>query len=317
MSVALRYIRDMDKRTGLKIEEWLGNARWWQETQAPLVDAWYTTNNTAYPSEAIATLKRILNRADELRQLFVSERVNRTHRINDLDIIVLVEDTELNLRSMEVYSKFIRSARDEHPGQVEPPYELVLGENVSLESVARDLVGDSEWKETWVRIGINNNLRETDYGEGFTPLLVLPRRGNASFTSSIIGSLKEPIAIFGRDITYDFLIDDDGDLVALNEGETLVQSFHILSTLRIGANPNYPELGFRLVTSNLYSDWIQLGRGLASNFFTDDAFEEVKIVNLHQEDDAIRLTLLITTSDGAEHTNDIFVNKSRKPFDNA
>ena len=298
MSQAIRYIRDLDRRTRLGVEDWLSAAKTWQEVHADQIHVWYTNADAAYPSESFTLLDLIIKAADRLLRALVSPRAARDNRINDLDIIFLIDQTRLGLVAITKYGKFIRSSRSDQLKQVEQPADYVLSSNMSLESVARLVVGDEDsWRETWIELAITNDLTEEEYGEDVNPVLTLPRRGATGVYTSVVSQVVNPQDIFGRDVSVDFLF-EDGDLKVLSEVETLAQSAQILSSWRLGDNPNYPSLGYNLSYTNMYSDWLILLRGLAANFETDDAFTGIQLMSFDQESDAIQLVLSITTASG-------------------
>lgn len=217
---------------------------------------------------------------------------------DDWDLFEFLEDVDRKLNTIFNSSKYLRSAINTGNFSPNPLVDVTLSANKTLESLASDLSSDDPQND-WSNIFLNNQLTEESYtSDGGNLLKVTFEGANPLFLTSTIDNIDSSEKVYGLDI-QDKLEFADNNLKVLSYSETLNQSSKILSELKRGDNPEFPEQGVdvkSIVGSTFASvTFPSIFRQLYQSFATDDSFRSFSIIDVQSSGDYFSIFYQITT----------------------
>jgi hypothetical protein len=206
-------------------------------------------------------------------------------------MLELIEGLKIDVDTVLNLPKWLRSTIEK--ARFKPLSEnITLKQNQTLEGLTRD-IGDSNWRENWFNLAINNNLQEEDYtSEGGNLLSVTLVTGQVLQLDSVVDTINED-TILGKDLDKKLSFEDN-DLKVLNSKDTFYQSVLIASSLRKGQNSSLPELGLPRevfgINKNILN-YPSIIRRITESMKTDDTIKTINIEDISLEQDGVKITL--------------------------
>lgn len=257
-----------------------------------------------YSGESTIPDGEAFRKLDDLRRDFTASiailALNKEsfNLFEDWELFGELEDINEKLNTIYNSSKFLRSALVTGNYNPTPLVEITLGNQQTLEKLASDLNADDPQND-WATIFLNNQLTEEDYTpDGGAILQVSFQGADPLILTSVVDNINTAEKTFGKDVQsrIDFVNDD---LKTLTYKETLIQSARILSTLKRGGNPEFPDQGIdpALAVGNTLGSvsFPAIFRQIYQNFATDDSFKSFAITDVALDGDALRLDYQVRT----------------------
>lgn len=209
-----------------------------------------------------------------------------------------IDDMYRALRTVDNASKWLRSAITKNNFNPDVEMSHTLRMLQTLEQMAENVVGSSNPQQGWVRIALRNDLREEDYtADGGVDLVFSRENGVTVQLQSVIDNIQGE-NIYGADILRKITFEDD-DLKVLDYKDTLVQAVEILSTLKQGDNPSFPDHGVQsALTVGGNRGGISfpiLIRQYYETFQRDDTLKSFAIRELDIDQDALFIEFEVTS----------------------
>lgn len=217
---------------------------------------------------------------------------------DDWELFVELEEIETSLFTIKNSSKYLRSAIATGNFSPNVLVETTLSYNQTLERLAEDLNSDDP-KNDWTQIFLQNQLTEEDYTPDGGVLLKVSFQGSDPlFLNSVIDNIDTSEKTFGKDIDSKITFVSD-DIKVLTYKETLLQSINILSTLKRGDNPEFPDNGIdtSIAVGTTYGalSLPSLFRQIYENFASDDSFKSFAVTDAILQGDTIQISFQVKT----------------------
>lgn len=246
----------------------------------------YYQDSQANPDvESFYYLDRLLQEATKIDNLIKSNK-NSFSRVDDWELLDFLEDIRSNLETIKQSPKWTRSSKSQQIWRgnvIQTPYTMNDGE--TLESVSEKVYGSFDSQNDWMRIGIENNLLESDYGANTSNTILVNKKVLSSpnfFARSIVDNLVNE-KLYGLDFDRKIQFVDN-DLKILTYRDTVVQAVQILIQLIRGDIPEFPNMGVDSsvtvggsVGAILFSSII---RQLEDTFDTDDSVRNFQVTSI-------------------------------------
>lgn len=277
--------------TGFDLQGYFQRAIDFVDDDYPNIFGYYSGRLDELDSGAIERLNSLLADYKTLSSLYATF-ADKLSNYKWWDLLEQIENVQSSMLTVQNLSKWLRSARLNGSYQSNALVDVTLPQNETLESLNRNVFGVEDWNDEWVDTAINSNLIEEDYtsegGVGLKAKLVTSGQLQInSIVDNLIGD-----SILGLDIQKKLTIEDN-DLVVLDYRETFKQAVEILSSLKKGDNPTFPDQGInpRFVAGaniNLVNYPI-IFRQMTSVFATDDSIKSFTLVDIRRDSDAVYL----------------------------
>lgn len=243
---------------------------------------------------------------DALNQLITQTRLlsgvvegNRTRLLNGKywELIETLSEIETTIETIDNSSKWLRSAISK--GNFNPQVEItrVLRQFQTLENLSSEL-GSTNRDQDWVRLALRNDLSEESYTtKGGNMLTVDGKNRKYIQLRSVVDNITGK-KVYGIDVNRKLSFTND-DLSALSYDDTVKQTVGILSGMRKGMNPEFPEDGIQAsLTSGANRNSIPypiIIRQIYSTFEKDDSLRSIKVTNIDNEQDWLEVGLEVET----------------------
>lgn len=249
------------------------------------------------PNESSFTkLKNLLeegSRIDELTDL-------HRDRLNNgafWELVEVISDIQSSLWTIDNASKWLRSAISKNNFNPNTELQHVLNQLQTLESIAEE-VGSSDRDNDWVTIALRNDLAEDQYTTKGGNLLLAGYKNKASIKlDSVVDNITGE-NVYGIDLDQKIQFIDN-DLLALSYRDTIFQSVSILSTLKQGQTPEFPEDGIQsdlIVGSNRSAiSYPILMKQYYNTFRRDDTLKSLTITKIEAQVDQLTVEFNIRT----------------------
>lgn len=211
-----------------------------------------------------------------------------------------IEEIDSKLLTLASVNRWARSSATTTSYAPTIQIDYVLLQSQTLESISKNVLGDDNPNDDWVKIALDNNLEEEDYSpEGGVPLKL--QVDNLINLGIVVNSVVDVISgksIYGRDLTkYISFVSDD--LTSLEYDDTIKQAVEINLNLKKGDNPNFPTLGVQRaaiigVNRNTLNFPI-ITRQLIETFNSDDTLKDFQVVNLKIDQDNLFIEIKVST----------------------
>ena len=211
-----------------------------------------------------------------------------------------IEEIDSKLLTLASVNRWARSSATSTSYAPTIQIDYVLLQSQTLESISKNVLGDDNPNDDWVKIALDNNLEEEDYSpEGGVPLKL--QVDNLINLGIVVNSVVDVISgesIYGRDLTrYISFVSDD--LTSLEYDDTIKQAVEINLNLKKGDNPNFPQLGVQRaaiigVNRNTLNFPI-ITRQLIETFNSDDTLKDFQVVNLKIDQDNLFIEIKVST----------------------
>lgn len=260
-----------------------------QSDYLKIVD-YYSGNNSQLDSSALANLTQLQEEIDTLLEIFKSSG-SAFNNFKWWDLLEQIEINETKLLSISNISKWLRSTVSVANFSSGPEAQISFRQGQTLESINRQELGSEDWDNNWQDIAYKNNLREEDYttdgGE------IIKANYNSTTKGFVINSIvdnPQGDKVLGIDINRNLSFIDN-DLDTLSAQLTFLQNIDILSKLRVGDNPEFPQDGLEkslIIGSNINSiAYPILFRQLTALFKQDDTIGSFVIKNIEKVQDGL------------------------------
>jgi hypothetical protein len=217
-------------------------------------------------------------------------------------LLEYVEDIGHALETVNNISKWLRSSIIGIGNQANVRVDIMAEQGEGLESIERNKIRSIEYNDSWVQTALENELREEDYDLSGGYIIRAVFKNNASiFLNSVVDNIDSAEKTYGKDIDRNIGWSDD-DLNVLEYKDTILQSADILTGLRKGDDPSFPDRGINpkiLVGSNIAAiSYPTIFRDLAASFATDDSFKSFGITKIKREQDSLEIEFRVSTRAG-------------------
>ena len=218
------------------------------------------------------------------------------------DLLDQIEQIDSRFATLRNINKWARSSATNVAYSPNVQLQYTLNQNQTLEGIARDVLSEDDWQDSWVDIALNNDLQEENYTPaGGNPLLLaLDRVINLRIVVNSVVAALVGKSIYGLDLNQNLSFDPSiNDLLALDYDDTINQAAYILIGLRINDNPDNPNNG--LQTSSVLGgnrallNFPIIVRQLTSAFSTDDTFKNFTITNVSINQDNLSVSFTVYT----------------------
>jgi len=250
-------------------------------------------------SVAFGNLDALLEESKRVIELF---DIN-ARRLTTQDAWILLEQVEIAKESLLTAKNLFRYLRStvtqsSYTSRIQLSHVAKQGE--LLEAIERKIAGNND-PDGWTQTAIDSGLEEEDYSNEGGYIAKIKLSNSRLFTlNSVVAGIVELEDAYGRDINriLNFVSDD---LEVLPPKDTLTQSAYILTNLKLGDDPFFPERGIdkKLGTGNALSvAYPIIFRQISSTFATDDSFKSVAIKNIKRKGDATEIEIELETQVG-------------------
>ena len=259
---------------------------------------YYSGNTSTLNTEPFNNLNDLI---DQTQDLFAVFSLNKNVLSNYKFWILIdnIEQIDTALLMINNASKWLRSTISNGGFNPNPAIEIPFNQGQTLESIERDVLGSSDWDNTWSNLASKNDLREEDYTSqgGF---LIKANFDYISNNFKINSIVDNPVGdkVLGidldRKIQYDTV---NQDLVILAPKDTFYQNASILVNLKQGDNPEFPNQGVNsklIVGSNINNiTYPIIFRQLSALMRADDTIKSFTIIDINRLQDSVNLQFTI------------------------
>lgn len=288
----IEIVAEFESITQYPLSKFLSDLNSFLEKDQGNIISYYSGNISVLNNTSFNNLKNLI---EETQMLFSIFSLNKNTFSNYKWWILLdqIEKIENMLMMVDNSSKWLRSTISKGNFNPNPEVDIPFNQGQTLESVERDVLGSSDWNNTWASLAIKNDLVEEDYTSdaGF----LIKANFNYSQNSFKVNSIVDnPVGekVLGIDIDKKIQYVDD-DLLVLSPRDTFFQNVTILINLRRGDNPEFFNQGINpklVVGSNVNSlTYPSLFRQISSLFKADDTIKAFEIVSINRVQDSVSI----------------------------
>lgn len=211
-----------------------------------------------------------------------------------------LSDIRLSVNSTVNISKFLRSSVTRGNYGKNATVDYTLSQGQTLESVSRNVLGDSNPGSDWVNIAVSNDVKEEDYTPDSGLAVKIKSSGVVSFNVQSVFDNLTSENVYGKDIARKITFNQsEQDLNYLDYGDTLMQSVEILANMRQNNNPRYPADG--VVKDMVVGQPMSVVtlptviRQMQSVFATDDTIKTMVVNDIKKDGDTLELVYEVHT----------------------
>lgn len=253
------------------------------------VYAYYSGASESIDSSKINKIQSLLVMSNNLTRTFQTF-AGKLGNVGYWELQQYCQDLKDTLERITKLPKYCRTSKTVRGYK---PYIQVnedIGGMRTIQDVA-DKVGDISEEE----LILNNDLEEQNYEIDKLSQITAFVNNQSNVVVSTI--MEQPIGqrIYGRDINRQISFQDN-DLAVVAYEDNIEQKCDILLNLNRGDIPEFPMLG-KNITADSYSNYnyAELVSDLRDNFFQDDMFESIDVVDIDIKDGDIFVTCNIKT----------------------
>lgn len=292
---------DFESITKFDIKSYLQSYATFIDIHYPKIINYYTQLSNVVPQQSFLILKELRTQASTLISIIQSN----DSTISEYKFWILVEfieEIDTNLTTAANCSRWLRSSIVNYQYNQRPQIDIVAKQNQSIEDIERDVLSSSNPQEDWVQTALVNQLREEDYTKEGGFFIKATLKDNRSFSmQNVIDNIDSSEKTYGKDIFRKITFVND-DIKVLSYKETIIQAMDILSNLKQGDNPSFPEDGVdhSLIIGNNLAGIVYpiVFRQLSSTFAKDDTFKSFAITNVEKNSDAVTIYYQVETRTG-------------------
>lgn len=253
------------------------------------VYAYYSGASESIDSSKINKIQSLLVMSNNLTRTFQTF-AGKLGNVGYWELQQYCQDLKDTLERITKLPKYCRTSKTVRGYK---PYIQVsedIGGMRTIQDVA-DKVGDISEEE----LILNNDLEEQNYEIDKLSQITAFVNNQSNVVVSTI--MEQPIGqkIYGRDINRKISFQDN-DLSVVAYEDNIEQKCDILLNLNRGDIPEFPMLG-KNITADSYSNYnyAELVSDLRDNFFQDDMFESIDVVDIDVKEGDIFVTCNIKT----------------------
>jgi hypothetical protein len=292
-------LQEFYEKTGYPISTFIANFVNFIDNDYPKVVSYFSGENPTANAVAFNNLNSLLI---ENNKLFETVSLN-SNVLNNYKWWVLIEEIEnidTRLSTIQNTSKWLRSSITQvnfTPTSV----GVILQQQQTLEQLSRNVANIKNWNDDWAQIAQQNGLEEEMYTtEGGNYLLISPQGSNNIVLRTVVDNIVGD-KILGIDLNKKIQFENN-DLQVLSPRDTFIQTVQILSQLKLGDNPDYPQIGlnkkFIVGTNRNALSYPTIIRQMGESFSTDDTIKSFSIDNIRRESDALYLDFSVASRIG-------------------
>lgn len=292
-------LQEFYEKTGYPISTFITDFVNFIDNDYPKVVSYFSGENPTANAVAFNNLNSLLI---ENNKLFETISLN-SNILNNYKWWVLIEEIEnidTRLSTIQNTSKWLRSSITQvnfTPTSV----GVILQQQQTLEQLSRNVANIKNWNDDWAQIAQQNGLEEEMYTtEGGNYLLISPQGSNNIVLRTVVDNIAGD-KILGIDLNKKIQFENN-DLQVLSPRDTFIQTVQILSQLKLGDNPDYPQIGlnkkFIVGTNRNALSYPTIIRQMGESFSTDDTIKSFSIDNIRRESDALYLDFSVASRIG-------------------
>lgn len=296
MALPKDTISDFEKITNFKLTEYLNDYIDFTTVGRIKVIDYYSGKVSAPNTEAFKALDILKKLSLDLMSV-VDGNENRLSDGRFWELIELLSEIRTSIDTIDNSSKWLRSAITK--GNYSPQIEIdrVLRQFQTLEGVSSE-TGSNNPDADWVNISLRNDLKE----EGYTPsggnvLNIIGANRFAFKLKTVVDNISGK-KVYGIDLNRKLTFKDD-DVEALSYDDTMRQTVNILSSLKRGDTPEFPEDGIQAsLVSGANRNTVAypiLIRQYINTFERDDTLKALKIVDIKTVQDSLSVAFEVET----------------------
>ena len=216
------------------------------------------------------------------------------------DLLNQIEQIDSRFATLRNINKWARSSVTKVSYSPSVQINYTLQQQQTLEGVARDVLGEGDWTDSWVNIALDNDLAEEDYSStsGNSLQLQISESVNLKIVVNSVVAALVGQSILGLDLNKNFSYDpSENDILVLDNQDTILQAAYILIGLKRNDNPDNPNNGLQqdmIVGGNrALLNFPTIIRQLTAAFATDDTFKDFSISNLSVNQDNLFCTFTV------------------------
>jgi len=245
-------------------------------------------------AQSFNSLNLLIDEVNKIEPLFELHQ-NRFTTIDFWEILDAFSEIQVKLMTCQKMQKWTKSSRL-NQFDTNIAFDRGLRQFETFESVAKS-VGSNDPDTDWANISIDNLITEEDYTTEGGKIFQVKLQNNANFDlPNIIDSLNG-INIYGKDIVKKFEFVDN-DLKTIDGNDNITQSLDTKLSLVKGSVPEFQDMGLDPQSTSTNVNSIQyptIFRNLLNLFQNDGRWNEVTLLDLFRQDDAIFMKLRLQT----------------------
>lgn len=296
----LNTVNSVGYKLRYNLENYLDLYRFFITDNLNHIISYYKNSDIDPDYQSFDFLKRLLQQSETLESLI---RINRTTftRMDEWNLIEFLDEIKVKLHSIENSDKWLRSSKTKNTWRgATLQTDYVLEDMQTLENVSAGVNGEQNSQDDWVRIAVENDISEFDYGTENNKKINITKKVLSNpnyFLFSVVDNLTNE-KLYGKDFDRKISFVDD-DLKVLSYEQTIKQAVHILMTLKKGDIPEYTTLGVDAkvcIGSNIGSVlFSSIKRQLQETFRTDDSIRNFTIVDISYENGDLNIKFTVDT----------------------
>ena len=272
------------------------------DNNQPNIERYFTEENYPPDANSFTALAQLIQEATKIANLIQIHSASFI-QIDDWEFLEFFENIRTSLDSIDNTSKYSRSSKSQNSWQNSSsiPVSITLGEGQTLEEIQRKMFGGN-FDDDWVNIALQNNMSEEDYGVNGGELVVVNKQTGSTpnfFLNSVVDNLIGE-ALYGLDYPEKMTFDTTAnDVLILSYNDTVLQSINILTTMKMGDNPEFPNMGIdpRIVSGSNYNLFrnAQIGTQMEKLFATNDTLQNFSMISISYKNGDMFMTYSVGT----------------------
>lgn len=288
-----------EQKTQFKLGDYLSRISSFVERSYPILVEFYSIQkNIDFNIKGIVLeLNELYNETETLLSIIQNNSKSLDSRFWDL--VEMIDEIKLSLDYIRNTPKWLRSTVSK--GKYSYSFENVeiLKQRETLENLSLRL-GSSNKENEWAYIALRNDLREEDYTpDGGIGLVIQYFNRLALTLTTVVDSNIVGEKVYGKDFNKKINFIDGEGLEVLDYKDTVRQAVDILTKLKVGDNPEFPQDGIpssKAAGSNRNSFPTQIiTRQIQQTFQKDDTLKSLLIKNIEVRSDSIFVDLQVET----------------------
>lgn len=256
---------------------------------------YFSGNSGSISSEPFANFKALQEENGKVFQVF-KEHSRQFNNLKWWLLIEQMEEIDNRLATLKNINKWSRSSLTKVAYDPSFQMDYTLKQKQTLEAVST-LEGSDNPNDDWADLAIRNSLTEEEYTpEGGTALKLNFSRINRNYTVNCVVDVINGKSIYGKDIDKTLQwTKEDGylNLKVLGYDDTIQQAVEVLTTLRKGDNPDFPNHGLQsnlvVGTNRSLFNFPVVIRQKTQDFANDDTLKNFTISNLSRDQDNVQM----------------------------
>lgn len=288
-----------EQKTQFKLGNYLNRISSFVEKSYPILVEFYSIQkNIDFNIKGIVLeLNELYNETETLLSIIQNNSKSLDSRFWDL--VEMIDEIKLSLDYIRNTPKWLRSTISK--GKYSYSFENVeiLKQRETLENLSLRL-GSSNKENEWAYIALRNDLKEEDYTpDGGIGLVIQYFNRLALTLTTVVDSNIVGEKVYGKDFNKKINFVDGEGLEVLDYKGTVRQAVDILTKLKVGDNPEFPQDGIpssKAAGSNRNSFPTQIiTRQIQQTFQKDDTLKSLLIKNIEVKSDSIFVDLQVET----------------------